>query len=92
MPKQGETNRPVFVARYGSIKASVWRNETKNGPMHNVTVLRSYKDGEEWKDSSSFGYDDLLVLAKALGDAHSWIHEQLQRGAKSDREGDRQRG
>jgi hypothetical protein len=43
-------------------------------PMYNVTVSRSYKDGDTWKDSASFGPDDLLVLAKAANDAHSYIH------------------
>jgi len=70
------SNKPVHEVRYGSIKAVIWKNETANGVMHNVTVTRIYKDGEEWKESSGFGRDDLLVLAKALNDAHTWIHAQ----------------
>jgi hypothetical protein len=70
------TNKPVHEIRYGSIKAVIWRNQTANGAMHNVTVSRLYKDGDQWKESSGFGQDDLLVLAKALDDAHSWIHTQ----------------
>lgn len=69
-------NKPVYEVRYGIIKAVIWRNDTQNGPMHNVTVSRLYKDGDEWKESSGFGRDDLLVLAKALDDAHTWIHSQ----------------
>lgn len=68
-------NRPVHVVRFGSIKAVVWRNETTAGPICNVTVSRSYKDGDQWKESNSFGYDDLLPLAKCLDLAHSWIHD-----------------
>jgi hypothetical protein len=33
------------------------------GPFYNVTVSRSYKEGDSWKSSDSFGRDDLLVLA-----------------------------
>ena len=49
--------------------------------MFNVTVSRSYKtkddDGKDvLADSSSFGRDDLLVLAKALDEAHSYICSQ----------------
>jgi hypothetical protein len=83
MPKQSEKNRPVFVARYGTVKASVWENETRKGSMFNVTVIRSYKDGDTWKDSTSFGFDDLLVLGKALNDCHSYIHEQLSQNGNS---------
>jgi hypothetical protein len=47
--------------------------------MYNVTFTRSYKDGEDWKDSASFGSDDLLVLGKIANDCHTWIHEQRSR-------------
>jgi hypothetical protein len=78
-------NKPVHTVRFGTIKAAVWRNEVDAGnasrPMYNVTVARSYKDGDDWKDASSFGVDDLLVLAKALDAAHTWIHLQKARDA-----------
>jgi len=83
MPKQGEVNRPVHVVRYGSVKCSIWRNETKTGPMWNMTFVRSYKEGEQWHDSSSFGYDDLLVLSKAANEAHTYVHEQLVKRSES---------
>ena len=91
---RNEPNRPVHSVRYGTIRAAVWRNVVDNGnasrPMYNVTVSRSYRDGEDWKDSSSFGYDDLLVLSKALNDCHSFIHEQMVRESQEQRESDRQ--
>lgn len=72
-------NKPVHVVRYGAIKAAVWCNQTANGSMHNVTLTRSYKDGEEWKESASFGADDLLAAAKALSEAHTWIFGERYR-------------
>lgn len=69
-------NRPVHEVRLGRIKAAVWVNETDNGPRHNVTFNRLYKDGDEWKDSDSFGRDDLPLLIKVADRAHSWIFEQ----------------
>lgn len=78
-----QANRPVHTVRFGALKAAIWLNETSVGPIHNVTVSRSYKDGDTWKDSGSFGYDDLLPLAKALNAAHSWINEQRQRGSEA---------
>jgi hypothetical protein len=78
-------NRPVHAIRYGAIRAAIWRNVVDNGnasrPMFNVTFSRSYKDGDEWKDSASFGQDDLLELAKAANEAHTWICDQKARGA-----------
>jgi hypothetical protein len=69
-------NRPVFEARLGRLKAAVWANSTENGVRHNTTFRRIYKDGEEWKDSDSFGRDDLLLLAKLADKVHTWIYEQ----------------
>lgn len=70
-------NRPVHELRLGRIRAAIWQNDTENGPRHNVTVTRLYKDGEEWKDSSSFGRDDLPLVAKVCDLAHTWIFEQI---------------
>jgi hypothetical protein len=32
-----------------------------------------YREREQWKDSQSFGFDDLMNLAKLLADAHSYV-------------------
>lgn len=71
-----DANRPVHEIRFGSIKAVIWKNQTANGFMHNVTVARIYKEGDDWKESSGFGRDDLLTLAAALEEAFKWIHSQ----------------
>ena len=74
--KSATKARPVHEIRLGRIRAAIWENETQNGTRHNVTVSRLYKDGDDWKDSSSFGRDDLPLVGKVLDQAHSWIFEQ----------------
>jgi len=74
------SKKPVHEVRLGRIKAAVWENEIQNGSgqnvtRHNVTFARLYKDGDDWKDSASFGRDDLPLLAKVADRAHSWIFE-----------------
>jgi hypothetical protein len=73
--------RPVKEFRLGRIKAAVWENATQNGPRHNVTVSRIYKNGDQWKDSGSFGRDDLPLVSKVADLAHTWIHTE---GTKHD--------
>jgi len=80
-------NRPVHTVRYGAIRAAIWRNIVDNGnasrPMYSVTFSRSYKDGQDnWKDSPSFGVDDLLLVSKAADDAHTWIAHQKNANAR----------
>lgn len=78
--------QPVDEVRIGAIKAAIWRNPTDNGARFNVTFSRSYKDAQgEWKSSSSFGRDDLLVLAKIADRAHSRIFH-LQREDRQERD------
>ncbi len=73
MPKQKQ--QPVHEIRLGAVKAAIWENETSVGVRHNVTVSRLYKDGEEWRNTDSFGRDDLPLVAKVVDQAHSWIFE-----------------
>lgn len=70
---------PVHTIRIGTMKACVWKNTTRVGDRHNVTLTRLYKNGDVWKESSHYGKDDLLVAAKILDAAHSWIIEVNQR-------------
>jgi len=65
-----------FLYRFGPY------DETEVG-LTRATVARLYKDGDEWKETSGFGRDDLLVLAKALDQAHTWIFEQKETPAEA---------
>lgn len=69
-------NSPVHTIRYGLIKACIWRNQTKSGERHSVTIVRLYKNGDVWKESTRFGRDDLPLIGKVSDQAHTWIYEQ----------------
>lgn len=68
--------QPVHVIRFGMIKASIWHNQTRAGERHNVTVMRLFRDGDTWRESSHFGRDDLPLLSKVVDLAHTWIYQQ----------------
>ncbi len=85
--QQGNGNRPAQTFRYGAIKCTIWQNDGRNGPFYNTVITRSYKDGEDWKESHSFGQEDLPTLAKAALDAHSWVQEQLTRDREAGQSG-----
>ena len=70
------TNKPIHEIRLGKVKAVIWYNDTSSGVRHNVTIERLYKDGDDWKSTSSFGQDDLPLASKVLDQAHTWIFEQ----------------
>ena len=78
------SKKPIYEVRMGLIKASVWKNQTRSGERHNVTVARLYKNGDVWKESSHFGRDDLLTLAKVIDQAHTWIVNSSSQTAYQD--------
>src|ERR1700728_1719968 len=77
-PQEPAKQRPAYEIRLGRIKATIWANQNDNGTWFNVVLSRNYKDGDEWKSSSSFGRDELLTVAKIADLANSWIHGQSQ--------------
>ena len=66
---------PVFVKRIGSIRASVWANESDGRVYHNITLVRRYKDGDEWRDITTLnGAADAIIGMEALRCCVDFIH------------------
>ena len=70
-----QENGPVKEIRYGRIRAAVWANESSGRTWFNVKVVRTYKEGDDVKDATTFGRDDLPIAALALTKAYAWICE-----------------
>ncbi len=81
--KTEKTRKPAHRLRDGAIEVSIWKNEGQAGSFYSVTHRRSYKQGDEWKESDSYGHDDLLTLAKLLDLAHTWILTQHQQRSQN---------
>lgn len=65
-------NQPAAKFRLGYVTATVWKNDD----FYNVEVSKAYKDGDEWKDTSSLGSGDLLNAVKCLQRAEEFISQQ----------------
>ena len=68
MPTQtAKPNKPVHEISDGALRVSIWKNEGDKGPWYSVTCRRRYKDksADEWKDTYSYGQDDILPLSQA---------------------------
>ncbi len=73
-------NRQIHEVRLGQIKAAVWKNTDEiGGARFTVTFSRTYKEGDAWQSTDSFGRDDLLLVSKAADHAHFWIYQQEQK-------------
>jgi hypothetical protein len=65
-------NQPAAKFRLGFVTATVW----KNGDFFSTVLSKSYKDGEEYKDTDQLASGDLLNAAKVLTRAEDFIAEQ----------------
>jgi hypothetical protein len=72
-------NVPVATLRNRRIKAAIWENHSPKGVFYSVTVVRSFKEGEKWRDSHSFGHNELLIAAKLMYDAHTAISAMMEK-------------
>lgn len=84
--KEAPPRRPAHSVRVsGAIEAAIWQNERKDGtPFYSVTFKRSYKDGDDWKESASYGERDCLSLARAALEAAAWISQEMRTAAASE--------
>jgi hypothetical protein len=88
-PQGGGRSKPAHEVRAGRIKGTIWLNHDKDGrPWFSLTITRSYKDNSnppQWKQASSYGRDDLLVVAEVA--RMCWLFIAQQNGSKLDGDG-----
>ena len=66
--------RPVAKGRVGNVQYALWDNKTDTGgDFYKTTFELSYKEGEMWKTSTSYGPNERLQLSKAADLAHTEI-------------------
>jgi len=75
-PVDKANKQPVQKIRHGAVSASIWSQDADRGPVFNVTFQGSYRDEDTWKDSTSFGRNNLLVISLIAARAFEWIGNQ----------------
>ena len=63
------SSKPVRKFRIGNVTVAVWKNDE----FYSVTLQKSFKDGEEWKNTDSLGSGDILNAMKCLERAEAYI-------------------
>lgn len=60
--------KPAFEHRLNHIRVTCWENRSTEGRQwFNTSVTRRYRDGEEWKESTTFnGLADLTLVAECI--------------------------
>jgi hypothetical protein len=65
-------NQPAAKFRLGNVTATVW----KNGDFHSTVLSRSYKEGDDWKETDQLSSGDLMNAVRILQRAEDYISRQ----------------
>jgi hypothetical protein len=66
-------NKPVHTLSYGTIRVTIWENESDLGTFFSIGIHRVYTKDGKWEKSSYFSEYDIPILSKAIFDVHAWL-------------------
>jgi hypothetical protein len=90
MSKDQEKTKPAQQYRLRGLAVSIFANDAKDRPtpFYKVSMQKTYKDGKEFKSTTSLGRDDLPVADLLLRKAWVWILEREAQDRKDAAEED----
>ena len=85
--KKEEATKPVWSRRYwtgsGNLEVAVWSRMVGEGDdarqVLNTSLKKTYKTDTEYKESSSYRFEELGLVILALQEAAHFISEQQNR-------------
>ncbi len=80
--------KPVETFRSHGVSAAIFANKAQDTgrTFHKLVLDRTYKDGEDWKHTDSFGRDDLPHVKRVVDQAWNYILEIESARNKEDAE------
>ena len=70
-------SKPTTEIRRGLIKVRIWQRRSKNnGVRYSLSVVRLFRNGDQWKESTRLGRDDIPLVRLLLDRAHTWLLNQ----------------
>ncbi len=68
--------KPKLEIRRGLIKVRIWQRTSKNGVRYSLTVVRLFRNGDQWKESTRLGRDDIPLVRLLLDEVYEWMLTQ----------------
>ncbi len=65
--------QPAHEIRRGLIKVRIWNKRSRKSHGYSTSIVRLFRNGADWKESSRFDSQDIPVIRLALNDAHTWM-------------------
>jgi hypothetical protein len=65
--------KPVLELRRGLIKVRIWQRKSKQGTTYSLSIVRLFRNGDQWKESARLGRDDIPLVRLILDEAYAWL-------------------
>jgi hypothetical protein len=65
--------KPVLELRRGLIKLRIFRRRSGHRLRYSLAVVRLFRNGDQWKESTRFGRDDIPLVRLVLDEAYTWM-------------------
>lgn len=66
--------RPIHEIRQGLITAKIYGRKLGGQLKFTVSLIRVFRNGEVWNESSRLSTEHLLTASWLLTEAYKWIH------------------
>ena len=66
-------SKPQHEIRRGLIKVRIWQRRSKNGARDSRTIVLLFRNGDQWKESTRLGRDDIPLVRLVLDEAYTWM-------------------
>ena len=68
--------KPKLEIRRGLIKVRIWQRRSKNGVRYSLSIVRLFRNGDQWKESTRLGRDDIPLVRLVLDEVYEWMLTQ----------------
>ena len=69
-----KSNTPIKTIRLRGISAFIFENRTDRGtPFYKVVLVRTYKDGDQFKSTPTYSRDDIPILVHLANQAWDFV-------------------
>ena len=65
--------KSALELRRGLIKVRIWRRRSRQGSRYSLSVVRLFRNGDQWKESTRLGRDDIPLVRLVLDEAYTWM-------------------
>ena len=72
--------KATMEIRRGLIKVRIWERKSKNRVRYSLSVVRLFRNGDQWNESTRLSRDDIPLVRLVLDEAYTWL---LTRGEMS---------